>query len=412
MDRIDQALVDLYTAYTERNPRSHELHHSASRVIPGATSRSVVDFRPFPFRVRRAAGKMLTDVDGHELVDFCGDYTAGLLGHNPSVVRDAVVEAMDRGWSLGAAHGMEIELAELLTGRFSSMDSVRFTNSGTEANLIAIEAALHHTGGSRVLVFEGGYHGSVLSFNSAVSNSALNVPLDFIVSGYNDVQGVYDSFQAAPISCVIVEPMLGSGGCIPASREFLSVLRSECDRTGCVLIFDEIMTSRLSSGGLQRLLGVSPDVTTLGKYLAGGMTFGAFGGRAEIMSHFDLRSGGALGHSGTFNNNVVSMAAGIAVLKNCLSEDELAANNAKGDFLRGLIADDFSVSSVPLWITGAGSMMHLHSSDQRWLTWLFHSLLRDGFYIGPKGFIALSFAISEDDCCRMSGAIRKWALSG
>lgn len=408
-ENLDSIVADVLDYYKMSRPRSSALHNSGLRVIPGATTRSVVDFRPFPFRVARADGARFVDVDGHELIDFCGDYTAGLLGHNPYVVRKAIDEALGKGWAFGTAHSSEIELAELICERFPSIEAVRFTSSGTEANLLAIGTALHHVRGSKVLAFEGGYHGAVLSFNTAIAGSALNVPYDFVLAQYNDVQSVRAAFEAHAISCAIVEPMLGSGGCIPGSREFLVTLRRECDRANCVLIFDEVMTSRLYPGGLQRSVNVVPDMTTLGKYLAGGMTFGAFGGSANLMAHFDVRGGGSLTHSGTFNNNVFSMAAAIAVLRNGLDDQALQDNNRKGDSLRIKVTDALAASGLPLWVTGLGSMMHIHSTDERWITWLFHSMLNRGIYISPRGFVALSLPISKRDCDRMADALREWS---
>jgi glutamate-1-semialdehyde 2,1-aminomutase len=258
-------------------------------------------------------------------------------------------------------HPNEVRLAELIAGRFASIEQVRFTNSGTEANLMALAVATNHTGRSGVLVFDGGYHGGVLTF---AGHRDVNVPHDWIVSTYNDVGAVDSVFadQGGSIAAVLVEPLQGSAGCLPADPAFLRSLRRHCDDSGALLIFDEVMTSRLAPGGMQEVLGITPDLTTLGKYLAGGFTFGAFGGRRGLMAAFDASAGGRLGHAGTFNNNVVSMAAGVATLTEVLTTEVLATTNARGERLRSRLNATFARHGVPMCATGAGSLMNLHGT--------------------------------------------------
>src|SRR5262249_12091334 len=186
----------------------------------------------------------------------------------------------------------------------------------------------------QILVFQGGYHGAVLSF--VRGRSATNVPHDFIVSTYNDVAGTQRLIETHgdELAAILVEPMLGSGGCIPGYRRFLETLLHASSACGAVLIFDEVMTSRLSAGGLQQALGISADLTTLGKYLGGGLSFGAFGGRHDIMEQFDPRRPNALPHAGTFNNNIVTMSAGVAGVTNVFTPAAPAALNARGGALR------------------------------------------------------------------------------
>ncbi|HTH04292.1 MAG TPA: aminotransferase class III-fold pyridoxal phosphate-dependent enzyme, partial [Ilumatobacteraceae bacterium] len=258
---------------------------------------------PFPFRVAQAEGARLIDVDGIEYIDFLGDYSAGLLGHDPSPVAAAVRGALERGWSYGGVHVDEIRFAEAVCDRFPSIEQVRFTNSGTEANLMAIQLARHHTGRDTIVVVDAAYHGGLLYFGHG--GEALLAPFDFRRITYNDVDALPDAIDDT-VAAVLVEPMMGSAGCIPATSAFLGALRSRCDAAGALLIFDEVMTSRMSAGGAQARSGLIPDLTTLGKYLAGGMTFGAFGGRADVMAAFDPARGGTLTHGGTFNNNVVT----------------------------------------------------------------------------------------------------------
>jgi glutamate-1-semialdehyde 2,1-aminomutase len=419
---LDTAVDAARQRYVDDRPVSAAWSDRARRVQPGGNTRSVLYFDPFPFRVERAEGRYLWDVDGHRYVDLLGNYTAGLLGHSPQPVLDAARIALESGWSLGSVHTNEVRLAELLVDRFESIQQIRFTNSGTEANLMALAVALHHTGRGKIVVFRNGYHGGVITFGDA--SSPVNVPHDWLLCDYNDLGSVDAAFDehGDDVAAVLVEPMQGSGGCVPATTPFLTGLRNHCDRHGSLLIFDEVMTSRFSPGGAQQLLGITPDVTTLGKYLAGGLTFGAFGGRADVMRHFDPTSGGTLGHAGTFNNNVASMAAGVAALTEVLTPEVLADTHARGDRLRTRLNETFTAAGVPMCATGTGSLMNVHGttgpvvtaddlsdSDDRWKALLFFRLLEAGFYIARRGFIALSIEITDDDIDDVVAVVREMA---
>lgn len=406
---LDAQVANAYQRYARSHTNSAAANDRARQVLPGGNTRSVLHFAPFPFRVARAEGSDLIDVDEVRYVDFCGNYTAGLLGHSPAPVRDAIVDALDNGWALGATHEREIELAELICARFPSIEQVRFTNSGTEANLMAIGTALHHGDKTGVGVFDRAYHGGVLSFGATEGpHHRLNVPHQFHVAPFDDVAGLDPLFANTDLGCVLIEPVQGSGGCRPASIEFLRELRRRCDEHGVVLIFDEVMTSRLAPGGAQERFGVLPDLTTLGKYLGGGMTFGAFGGRQELLAAFDPAAGGALTQAGTFNNNIVSMSAAVAALRHELQPERITAVNERGDRLRATLNQIFDDAQLPLWSTGVGSMVGLHSSDDRLLDLLFHHALHDGHYIARRGFLALSMAITDEHCDALAASITAW----
>ena len=420
---LDTALAAAQQRYADTHPVSASWAARATEVLPGGNTRSVLHFDPFPFRVASAEGRYLTDVDGHRYLDLLGNYTAGLLGHSPEPVRTAVHTAIDGGWALGAVHPDEVRLAELIAERIPSIEQVRFTNSGTEANLMALALATTHTARSKVLVFDGGYHGGVITFGNA---REVNVPHDWIVSTYNDV-GALDAIVAEhgqTIAAVLVEPLQGSAGCIPGDPAFIASLRRHCDETGALLIFDEVMTSRLAPGGAQEVLGVTPDLTTLGKYLAGGFSFGAFGGRRELMAAFDANAGGRLGHAGTFNNNVVSMAAGVATLAEVLTPEVLAATNARGERLRSELNATFARHDLAMSATGSGSLLNLHgtagpvrsvadlaTSDDRWKALLFFDALDAGFHLARRGFIALSIEITDDDVEAFVSFVETWAAT-
>ena len=245
---LDQAIADAHRSYAEARPNSAGQAAVAATVLPAGSTRSVLDFEPFPFRVARAEGSLLHDVDGFTYVDLLGDYTAGLLGHNPPVVAEAVRGVLERGWSRPIADH-EHRLAELLCERFPSIEQIRFTNSGTEANLMAISLARHGTRRSKVLAFHGTYHGGLLYFGA--TGAALRAPFDYVMCTYNDLDSVANAMErhGPELACALVEPMTGAGGCILADHDFLTGLRQICSDCGVLLIFDEVMTSRMSIGG-------------------------------------------------------------------------------------------------------------------------------------------------------------------
>ncbi len=406
---LEAAIGEAHRRYVDRRPRSAQLHAAASAVMPGGNTRTVLHFRPYPFRVADASRSHITDVDGHTYVDLLGNYTAGLLGHSPKPVRDAIVARLDRGWSIGATHEAEIELAELIQRRFASMERMRFTNSGTEANLMAFGTAKHVTGRSKIVVFENGYHGGVLSF--AHGGSPMNVPHEFVVLPFNDESAAESAFASfgTEIAAVAVELVQGSGGCIPATDVFMATLRRLCSASGALLIFDEVMTSRLSPGGAQALWGVRPDMTTLGKYLGGGLSFGAFGGSESVMAAFDPEAGGVLTQAGTFNNNVISMVAGVAALKEVLTPTALIAVNERGDQLRERLNDIFAARGLAIMVSGRGSMMNFRPKSDAWMELLFHSCLEAGFYIARRGMIALSLEVTMEQIEEFCAHIDRWA---
>lgn len=412
---LDVAVADAHAAYAAARPRSAAQAEAAARVLPAGSTRSVLDFDPFPFRVARATGSLLHDVDGHTYVDLLGDYTAGLFGHDPPEVAEAVRAVLDRGWSLGAIAEGEHRLAELLVERFPSIEQIRFTNSGTEANLMAISLARHHTGRSKVLVFDGAYHGGLLYFGA--HGAPLRAPYDYVMADYNDLDSVARAFDdhGSELACALVEPMMGSGGGIRADDGFLRGLRDACTAIGTLLVFDEVMTSRMSIGGAQLRLGVTPDLTTLGKYLGGGMTFGAFGGSADVMGAFDPARSGGLTHGGTFNNNALTMAVGAVAVDTLLSADALDGLFERGEALRRSLGE--ALSGCGLTVTGWGSILGVHATegpvrsprdlgvvDPRVGELLFHRLLARGYYIARRGFIALSLAVTDD---QLDGFVRE-----
>ena len=404
------ALAEAEARYTAANPKSRARFEMAREVMPGGNTRTVIHFPPFPFGVERAEGAVLHDLDGHSYLDFQGEYSAGILGHSHPAIIAAAQDALSRGLSYGAPNESEALFAAEICRRFPSIDLVRFTNSGTEANLMAITTARALTGRDKVVVMKGGYHGAV--FVMSPTGAKTNAPFPWVEVAINDTDGARSLLaeQGREIAALVIEPVMGSSGGVRATPEFLQMLRDECTASGIVLIFDEVMTSRMSPGGMQAKLGIVPDMTTLGKYLGGGFTFGAFGGRREIMSLYDPDRADGLKHAGTFNNNVMTMAAGLVTLRDILDPATLEALNDRGDRLRAAINQVAQDHQVAMQALGEGSIFTIHfqsgaietpqdidpATEARSLLHL--HMLEHGILIARRSYLALSIALTDADC--------------
>ena len=419
---LSAALAEAEERYRADNPKSLAQHRQACMAMPGGNTRASIHADPFPLTMARGEGARLWDLDGHEYADFLSEFTAGIYGHSHPAIRQAVEEALADGLNFGAHTETEARFAAAVCARFPSIELVRFTNSGTEANLMAVSAARAITGRPKILVFAGGYHGGVFYFRG--HGSPLNAPFDFLVSRYNDLKAVEDLIRPCrtELAAILVEPMQGTTGCIPAERGFLAGLRALADDTGALLIFDEVMTSRLASGGLQQVHGILPDLTTLGKYLGGGMSFGAFGGRADIMEHFDPRRPDAFQHAGTFNNNVLTMNAGLVGLTQVYTPERAHTLNEWGDRLRRRLNTIVQQHGLAMQFTGLGSMMSVHMTDRpirseedaaagndalRDLFWF--DLVASGIWFAKRGMFALSIAIDDGDADKLAAAVEDFA---
>ncbi|WP_027284125.1 aminotransferase class III-fold pyridoxal phosphate-dependent enzyme [Rubritepida flocculans] len=418
---LPAALEEARARYAAARPASAAAHAAARAVMPGGSTRSVLFWTPFPIVMARGEGAMLWDLDGHAYRDFLGEYSAGLFGHSEPRILAAAQAAMARGINLAAAGQDEARFAALICGRFPSIERVRFTNSGTEANIMALAAARAFTGRTEIMVARGGYHGGVLTF--AREDNPVNLPVPTRFLDYNDAEGARAAIRAAgqALAAVLVEPMLGSGGCIPATPEFLAALREACDETGALLILDEVMTSRHGPAGLQGRMGVRPDLTTLGKYIAGGFNAGAFGGRAEVMELFDGHRPRALPHAGTFNNNVWSMAAGCVALGEIFGPAEAEALYARGEALRAGLNAACAKAGAAMQFTGRGSMMAAHfrrgpiaapsaatAEEEQRRELFFLDMLQAGIYLARRGMICLSLPQGPEDDAALLAALREF----
>jgi glutamate-1-semialdehyde 2,1-aminomutase len=427
---LQSALAEVRQAYVDRNPGSLARQQESARAMPGGNTRTTLHNAPFPLTVVKGEGCRLWDVDGHEYIDVLGEYTAGIYGHSHPVIRAAIDKALDHGWNYAGRNENEGKLAQLIVDRMPSIDLVRFTNSGTEGNVMALAGArvfAQRQGrkkATKVMVFHGGYHGGVLYFVSG--GSPVNMPYEYVVGPYNDIDGARELMRrhAEEIFAVLVEPMQGSHGCLPGDPEFLHMLRKETWSHGITLIFDEVMTSRLSAGGLQGKLGVVPDMTTLGKYIGGGMSFGAFGGRREIMELFDPTKAQSLPHAGTFNNNVLTMAAGVAGYGEVYMPQVAEELNARGEAIRDRLNAICREAGVAFQFSGIGSMMAAHattrpirtaadiaSSNQDAKELFYFDMVAAGIWIARRGFVALNIMIGDAEADRFVGAVEEFVTA-
>ena len=418
-ETLPSAIAEARQRYVDANPRSLQRWEDACRVMPGGNTRTVLFHEPFPLGIVGGEGCHITDADGHTYIDLLGEYTAGLFGHSDPVILSAVHRALDAGINLSGHSMVEAQFAAAVCDRFAAVDLVRFTNSGTEANLLALAAATTITGRRKVLVFDGAYHGGLLVFSGG--GKPINAPHDYVVGTYNDLDGTQRLFSehGAELAAVLVEPMLGAGGCVPGDPPFLEMLAHQANEHGALLIFDEVMTSRLDPGGRQGALRIAPDLTTLGKYIAGGMSFGAFGGRREVMELFDPRNPDGQPHAGTFNNNVLTMHAGLAAMTQRLTPGALTELNERGDALRehlNEIAED-----VAMQFTGLGSLLTVHFTNRPIRSaadvaagndaakeLFFFDMLTEGIHLARRGFIALSLPVGDDETKAFTTAVERF----
>ena len=377
---VGQRLVDAYVA---RTPRSSGLAQRARAVLPGGDTRTVAYHPPYPLTVASGGGCRMTDVDGNTYIDLISNYTSLIHGHaHPAIVR-AVAEQLPKGTNYATSLEAQTRLAEILTGRVATLDKVRFTNSGTEATMNAARAARAFTGRDLLVKMEGGYHGSYDDFEVSVHPEvALAGPADapvgvmdsrgvpkstlhdVVVTPFNDVDALRRTMDhhGKLTAAVIVEPVMGSAGVIPAEPGFLEEVQRLCREHGALFVADEVMSFRLDAGGYQAVLGVQPDLTTFAKIVGGGFPVGAFGGRDDVMAMFDPSRPGRVSQSGTFNGNAVTMVAGIAAME-LLTTSEIARINTLGDRLRDGLASTLNARGIAAVGTGFGSMVGVHLVD-------------------------------------------------
>jgi len=404
---------------------SEALFARAQQLIPGGVNSPVRAFRSVggaPFFVKAAHRATLTTADDVELIDFVCTWGPAIHGHNHPRIKAAIAEALENGTSFGTPNPYEVEMAELIVKFFPSIQKVRMCNSGTEATMSAIRLARGFTKRDKIIKFAGCYHGHSDSLLIKAGSGALThgnpdsagVPTSFaqetIVLPYNDTAALDAAFAANPgqIAGVIIEPYCGNVGFIMPDAGYLQYLREITAKHGTVLIFDEVMTGfRLAKGGVQEIEGITPDLTTLGKIIGGGLPVGAFGGRADIMDH--LAPVGPVYQAGTLSGNPLAMAAGIASLRLLEELDPYPHLDALGRQLRDAVLDAAKRKGLPVQVPQRGSMFSIFfnpapvrdyatalQSDSKLFGRFFHACLNRGVYLAPSAYEAAFLSTAHE----------------
>ena len=425
-EKIARGILDRYHQRTVGS-KAHDT--IAREYLPGGDTRSTVYHGPYPAYMVKGEGCHLYDCDGNDYLDFLGNYSSIIHGHRNSKIIKAARDQLERGTIFGAPSEIQYIHAKHLCERVPSLESVRYCNSGTEATQFALRAARAFTGRDGVLKMDGGYHGThdVAQVNlrpdleaewlpqkhvgAGVPASAMQ---DVVISLFNDLDATETLLKdnRDRIAAIIIEPIMGAGGLIEPLPGYLKGLRKLADRYNVLLIFDEIISFRLGSGGMQAIEGVTPDMTTLGKIIGGGMAIGAFGGRQDIMAVFDPSRPQSVNHGGTFNGHNVTLAAGLVALE---MYDQAAADriNALGDRLREGFTTACDTSGINGKVTGRGSLLNVHWMAKKphnakesalglaragELVKLFHLEMHNcGVYAAPRGMFITSTPMTEKE---------------
>ena len=432
--------TDEIARYLETTPQSRALWEEACRYLPDGDSRNSIFWRPYPIFTAAAQGAVVTDADGVERLDFINTMTTMILGHGPAPVLDAVRGQLDLGLAYNSPNRHQVDLARILCRRIPGLQQVRFTNSGTEATLNTIRAARAFTGRHKFAKVEGGYHGThdavMVSLRidpagggdydrpqpvPSSAGLAAGTLQQAVIIPYNDAdtaRRILDA-HAHELAAVIVEPVMGSVGMLPAEPEYLQMLRDFADASGALLIFDEVISFRVAPGGAQEYYGVTPDLTSLGKIIGGGFPVGAFGGRADIMRLYSPLHGPVVAHAGTFNANPITMAAGVATL-NELTPIRYRRLAELAEMLRQGVRQVCADLEQPVVVTGIGSLFGIHftgqpirhyrdiaAADKALAERVFLGMLNEGFLLAPNLVGAISLALGEIEVDAFVRAFRR-----
>jgi len=360
--------------------RSADLARRARKVMPGGTTRSTLDIKPSPPYIDSGSGFLVRDVDGRELIDLQNNYTALVHGHARREICDAAIDALRDGASFGLPSEHEVLLAECLVNRFVPLERLRFTNSGTEAVMMAIRTARTFTARKTIIRFQGAYHGT---YDDVMGDTSDGV--NVLVVPFNDVKALQSAAKGAGLglAAILVDLMPNRAGLHPASNELVGEINHISKRTGALIIVDEVISGRLSFRGLAAERGLKADLATFGKMIGGGFPVGAFGGRAEVMRVFEDEWSPKLSHGGTFTANPVTTSAGMVAL-DLFDSHEVSRINALGERLRS------DLSEMGFVTAGCGSLVRLHSADPERVWWAAYEA---GVLICGNGLMSISTAM-------------------
>ncbi len=402
--------------YRARTPASAATGARAARVMPGGDTRSVTYYRPYPLTIARGQGPFLWDIDGNRYVDLLGNYTSLVHGNGYPPIVEAITRASAMGTAWPARNETQIELAELICERVASVERVRFCNSGSEAGMLAAQLSRRVTGRRRLLMARQGYHGSYDDLEAEWAGEGGRTML----AEYGDASS-FETLLArhgAEIAAVFLEPVLGSSGIIAPPADFLPRVAQATQRAGALFVIDEVITLRLAIGGAQAAAGIAPDLTMMGKIIGGGLPVGALGGRADLMEHFDPAGERPMHHSGTFNGNPLTCAAGAVSVRE-LSADRLAAMERMASRMHSEMERAAAALGLPFAVRRAGSLMNVtfeesgaggvHTRATQMMENFHLAALNRGLFFAPRGLIALSTVMNDDliteICARVAAAL-------
>ena len=415
-------IEERYRAATEK---SAQFNKRAERVMPGGDTRTTTYYRPYPLTLKRGEGPFLWDVDGNKYIDLIGNYTSLVHGNAYPPIVEAVSKAVRDGSSWPARSEAQIELATLLCERVESVDRVRFCNSGTEAGMLAAHVARRLTGRKLILMARYGYHGSYddLEVGLVGQDGERTMLADF---GEATVFEALLSERGSEIAAVFLEPILGSAGIVEPPAEFLGRVAEAAHSAGAMFVVDEVITLRLAEGGGQQIFDVKPDLTMFGKIIGGGFPVGAIGGSEEVMSAFDPRNRGSIVHSGTFNGNPVTCAAGVVSMRE-LTQARIDKMAKQAERLAAELARAARQVGLPFSVRHYGSLMNVFflkepplatigREDARAIANFHLAALNQGLFLAPRGMIALSTVITDEVlseiCARAAQAMADVAQAG
>ena len=428
---LSETSETLKQIFKDRNKRSHNAFKKAQNILPGGSTREIIFHKPYPLYIRKGKGCWIQDIDGHRILDFLNNYTSLILGHAHPKIVEAIKSQIINGTSFSAPTEHEQILGTAINERIPSIESIRFTNSGSEATSLSILAAKAFTGNKKIAKFEGAYHGTnentMVSTNPSLKDAGPKEKPNSVPDGPHIQPNILENTIILPfnkqrtcekllyqnreeLAAIIVEPVLGSAGIIPPKEGFMQFLGEITEKNNILLIFDEVVTGfRISRGGAQEKYRVKPDLTALGKNIGAGFPLGAFGGRKDIMAQFEPTRENRIHHSGSLNANPVSLKAGLTLLEELTNENYRKLSEQTSNVVRGL-EKIFSEQRIDAKITQSGSLFVVHFTSEKVIDYrsamkedtvrkfnFFLGMLLNGVMIAPRGLGCISTPMSNRD---------------